>query len=313
MSPRYPQDRSGIGPQYGKDDDFTRRMRLHQSWYRDRVLRVPYGTGPGRSDKTFYGNMLTEESANAGLNFLSPGIFELAKQRTEGPGAEPLRLLRNMLSSQPMCFNLFGALALDLGNAANLVQALWGISASHVTCIRFEWAPEPAAEHLDDKTAFDALIEYETDGGRMGFIGIKTKLSEPFSLKKYDRKEYRRWMTEDAPWRTDAGGQVSRTRHNQLWRDHLLAWAMLRHPDSKYAEGRLTVVYHPKDRHCRNVIDGHCGLLRDKATFSAFDLATVVAAWKPLAEEWLSRFEQRYLTLEISEDAESTLSCGQRG
>ena len=84
-------------------------------------------------------------------------------------------------------------------------------------------------------------------------------------------KEYRRWMTEDAPWRSDAGGQVSRTRHNQLWRDHLLAWAMLRHPDSRYAEGRLTVVYHPGDRHCRNVIEGYRRLLRDEATFSAPD------------------------------------------
>ena len=74
--------------------------------------------------------MLTGESANTGLNFLTPGIIALAKQRiAEGPGAEPFRLLRNMLSSQPMCFNLFGELALDLDNAAELVQALWGTSA----------------------------------------------------------------------------------------------------------------------------------------------------------------------------------------
>ena len=305
MSAGHPNDRSGIGPQRGKDDDFTRRMRLHQSWYRDRVLRVPYGTGSWKRSSTFYGNMLTEESANAGLNFLTPGIFALARQRIAegGRGVEPFRLLRNMLSSQPMCFNLFGTLALDLDNAADLVQALWGTSASRVTCVRFDWAPEPAAEYLDDETAFDAFIEYETDGGRMGFIGIETKLRERFSPKKYDRKEYRRWMTEDSPWRMDAGGQVSRTRHNQLWRDHLLAWAMLRHPDSRYTEGRLTVVYHPGDRHCRNVIDGYRGLLRNEATFSAFDLATVVAAWKPLAGEWLSRFEERYLALESSEDA----------
>ena len=205
--------------------------------------------------------MLTGESANAGLNFLTPGIIALAKQRiAEGPGAEPFRLLRNMLSSQPMCFNLFGELALDLDNAAELVQALWGTSAIRVTCIRFDWAPAPAAEYLDDGTAFDAFIEYETDEGRMGFTGIETKLRERFSPKEYDGKKYRRWMTKDAPWRTDAGGQVSRTSHNQL--------------------------------------------LRDEATFSAFDLATVVAAWKPLVGKWLSRFEQRYLTLESSEDTE---------
>ena len=188
MSAGHTDDKRGIGPQCGSDDAFSRRMRLHQSWYRARVLRVPYGTGPRKSSTTCYGNMLTGESANAGLNFLTPDIFALAKRRIEeGRGVvEPFRLLRNMLSSQPMCFNLFGELALDLENAAESVQALWGTSVTRVTCIRFEWAPEPAAEYLDDGTAFDAFIEYETDEGRMGFIGIETKLSERFSPKEYD-------------------------------------------------------------------------------------------------------------------------------
>ena len=30
----------GEGPQYKGDDDFRRRMRLHQSWYRDQVLAI---------------------------------------------------------------------------------------------------------------------------------------------------------------------------------------------------------------------------------------------------------------------------------
>ena len=298
--------RRGVGPQSGSDDGFKKRMRLHQSWYRDRVLCVPYGTGPWKSSTTYYGNMLTEESAKDGLNFLTPSIFALAEKRiAEGHGVvEPFRLLRNMLASQSMCFNLFGELALDRdhGNATKLVQALWRTGAIHVTSVRFEWAPEPAAEYLNDRTAFDAFIEYETKDGRMGFIGIETKLSEPFSEVEYDREEYRRWMAEDSPWRSDARDKVSHTRHNQLWRDHLLAWAMLRPPDSKYVEGGLAVVYHPEDHRCREAIEGYRGLLRHDATFSTFDLATVVAAWKPLTGEWLSRFEQRYLALEDSKD-----------
>ena len=70
-----------------------------------------------------------------------------------------------------------------------------------MTEVRFEWAPAPASEYLNDRTTFDAFIEYETEGGRVGFIGIETKLCEPFSPREYDREEYRRWMTEDAPWR----------------------------------------------------------------------------------------------------------------
>ena len=308
MSAGHRSERRGIGPQSKSDDVFRRRMRLHQSWYRDQVLCVPYGTGPGKTSSTCYGNMLTDESASCGLNFVTPGIFGLAKQRIEErTGAvEPFRLTRNMLSSQPMCFNLFGELALDLGNAAELVRALWGISLKRVTCLRFEWAQAPMSEYLNDRTAFDAFIEYEMADGRRGFIGIETKLSEPFSQKEYDRCEYRRWMTKGSPWRADAGDQVSKARHSQIWRDHLLAWAMLRHPESNYAEGRLTVVYHPDDHRCRKVIDGYRALLDSEATFSAFDLATVMAAWKPLAGEWLAKFEQRYVTLAASENAQTS-------
>ena len=32
-----------IGPQYKRDDEFTRRLRWQQSWYRARVLRVAHG------------------------------------------------------------------------------------------------------------------------------------------------------------------------------------------------------------------------------------------------------------------------------
>ena len=292
----------GIGPQSKSDNDFAQRMRRHQSWYRACVLKVPYGTGPGPWSHTPYGNMLTEQSAEAGLNFLTPGIFDLAKRRiADGTGTvDSFRLMRNMLSSQPLCFNLFGELALDHVLATRLVRVLWGGHIARVTGVHIEWAPEPAAEYLDDRTAFDAFIEYETQDKRAGFVGIETKLSEPFSVRRYDKPAYRRWMTPDGPWRAAADGEVVKQAHNQLWRDHLLAWSLLRHPESQYAEGGLSVVYHPEDRRCRDVIAGYRALLRDAATFSSFDLAQVVSAWKPLAGPWLATFEQRYLALERS-------------
>lgn len=250
--------------------------------------------------------MLTEKSAYAGYNFLTPGIFDLAERRiAEGTGkVEDFRLLHNMLSSQPMCFNLFGELALDHNLATKLVRALWGEHIARITDVRIEWAPEPVAEYLDDRTAFDAFIEYEMEDGQAGFVGIETKLSESFSPRCYDKPTYRRWMTADSPWRADANKEVAKTRHNQLWRDHLLAWSLLRHRGSKYKEGGLMVVYHPEDCRCGRVLEGYRALLRDTATFSSFDLAEVVSAWKPLAGEWLLKFEQRYLALERSEGVE---------
>ena len=119
-------NRMNIGPQYAKDKRFTARMRFHQSWYRSKVLRVPYGIGPRSSNTTLYGNMLTHADGERGLNFLTPHIFEVAKRRLAMKKAaiEPFRLFCNMLSSQPMCFNLFGPLVDDLELATHLVQLL---------------------------------------------------------------------------------------------------------------------------------------------------------------------------------------------
>ena len=312
----------GYGPQYDGDDEFTRRMRFHQSWYRDRVLGEPYGTGPARTSTASYGNMLAEEPADRGCNFLTSAIFEVANERlAEGSGVvEPFRLKRNMLSSQPMCFNLFGELKRDRELATKLVralwgkeiEALWGSGMARVTDVRLEWAPDPK-EHLDDRTAFDAFIEYEMEGGEKGFIGIETKLTERFSHDFDDREgRYSKWLTAESPWGAVSPDEVADGKHNQLLRDHLLAWA-LRKESSEYARGSFVVVYHPEDEKCGGVIGDYRKLLRSEAALPLWeaDLRTVVDAWKAVAgEEWIRDFEKRYLDLDVSEAARVIASLG---
>ena len=152
-----------IGPQHAADSPFTARMRFHQSWYRARVLGVPCGVGPGPTSQSCYGNMLQAEHGERGLNFLRPDIFEQAQQRLRDSRGtvERFRLLNNLLSSQPLCFNLFGPLAADLDLATAAFGALLGShEVARVTQVRFEYAPEPQEEYLNDRTAFDAFAEF---------------------------------------------------------------------------------------------------------------------------------------------------------
>jgi len=44
-------------------------MRLHQSKYWAKLLKVDFGYGPNISSKKRYGNMLKTEDRNRGLNF----------------------------------------------------------------------------------------------------------------------------------------------------------------------------------------------------------------------------------------------------
>jgi hypothetical protein len=306
----------GYGPQYGKEDEFTKRMRFHQSWHRATVLQVPYGVGPGKRSKKPYGNMLTDEDAERGLNFLSQEIFKQAKRRVaESHGAvEGFRLMHNTLSSQPMCFNLFGLMVEDLGAATAFWKRVLPGEVKRVIRVEFELAPEPARDYMGDRTAFDAFVEYERVSGGTAFIGIEVKLTEPFSQAPSDARDgdrlYNRWFEhEKAPWVPTALKEFRNPKHHQLFRDHMLAFALAQHPPGKYVHGRLVLVRHPEDKKCAEVVKGYQGLLKDgDDTFLDMPLDKLLGLWsqeKLTGEwaEWMAGFRQRYMDLAASAEA----------
>ena len=300
---------SDLGPQCAQDNLLTRRMRKHQSWYRANELHLPYGTGPGPKDTKSYGNMLTRVDGEAGRNFLTQEIYEVALERiAQGGGVvEKFRLLHNMLSSQPMCLNLFGPLVRDHDLAKNLLLTLVPENILEVTQVNIEWAPQPASEYLNDRTAFDAFIEYRTEDGQLFGLGIETKLSEPFSQTVYDRPEYRRWMLfPNSPWQPDSWETVQAVEYNQLWRDHLLAVALHLHPESIYDHSRLLLVYHPEDIICARNFMSYKNLLReDDDSLLSLSIDQIVDLWLSVVREddhkkWLGSFKKRYIDLNLS-------------
>ncbi len=304
-------DPHDFGPQYSGDPPFTARHRLHQSWWRATVLGVPCGPGPRETSPSRYGNMLDAASGAAGMNFLAPEIFAVAKARlAEGGGTvERFRLLHNMLSSQPMCFNLFGPLVGHPERAVRLLRPLLEDDVARVRRVAIEWAPAPATSYLGDRTAFDAMIEYERADGSLVLVGIETKLTDSFSQKPYDGEVYRRWMRSPrSPYRTEAWGEVASPRHNQLWRNHLLAIAARDLPGSRYAAVKSMAVLHPGDEEGARVVASYRNLLRpDDDTFAARTLDEVVATFTSVAHAdevpWLDAFRRRYLALDLSDDA----------
>lgn len=298
----------GIGPQYSGDSEFTSRMRLHQSWYRSEVLRVPFGTGPGRTNTNHYGNMLDAAAAAQGANFLTPQIFEVAKRRiAESSGVEPFRCLHNMLSSQPMCFNLFGPLVDDLELATRVLRATFPGEVEKVEQVAIEHAPQPIADYLGDGTSFDAFIDYLRPDGSRAFLGIETKLTDQFSAQSYDRPRYRE-LTEhaDSAWLVTSWPNLADIRWNQLWRNQLLVQAILQHKTSSYAAGRLMLVRHPLDEACSVIVKEYRSMLARSDSFIDMPLDALVAKWEPTLAEmgervWMDRFIARYVRVHGSE------------
>lgn len=299
------------------DDKFTARMRFHQSWYRRQILHRSPGPNP-HAKGAIYGSHLTEKDGDAGRNFLTAKIYRvvqnrLGKNRGIVNVGDRRRLLMNLLSSQPMCFNLFASLANDLALATRLMQALPGMPSNiKVINVQIEYAPQPKRHYLNDATAFDAFIEYERANSIRGLVGIETKLTEPFSQKSYEFKDgYSRWRSSsDWWWRGRAKHFFPDKRYNQLWRNHLLAFAMLHQKDAAYDEAFCAVLYPEEDTSCADAIQAYRQRLRPETrhTLLEWTLGDVIDTWQGLAtgrvqRKWLADFRLRYLDLKKSEAA----------
>ncbi len=294
------------------DNGFKARMRFHQSWYRHHILGLSPGTHT--ATKGLYGNILREEDALSGSNFLTSDIADYVEQRIPNmPRNNNFSRLRcNLLSSQPMCFNLFARLAMDHELAARLMRTLPGLPDDlTVTDVVIEFAPDPAA-HLQDKTAFDAWVEYVRPNDIRGFIGIETKLTESFSATEYDFSErYAQWLTSSSWWwKPGSEEHFPDKKINQLWRNHLLAFSMLYQPDSSYDEAYGAVLYHDFDHACARSIAAYRPLLTHEAAGTLLDwpLSLVISRWRcaiksDCEQEWLDDLNLRYCDLAASQAA----------
>lgn len=284
----------------GKEPARIARYRSHQSWYREHVLRAR--PGQFRTYPTL-GSYLHEEDVvrDPSLNFLTAEAEAHAEERAvvvkgEGGALDPVRLRRNMLSSMPLCFNLFGSMRGEPAFLA-LVQQVFDSTATAIVDVICEYAPPPGREeYLNDRTAFDAVIFYETSAGPR-FLGIETKYTEPFSQKQYDTPRYRE-VTEASGWfanPTTAPDILKGSTSNQLWRTMMLAASMeLR---GEHGTGSVAVVALADDRGA----DAAVGILREHLTSQDrlvhVSLETIADAAEGMDElaAWAAAFRLRYL------------------
>lgn len=268
------------------------------------MLGVPAGTGPQPGSHTTYGNMLNAEDGAAGRNFLNSEIQAVAEARiAEGGTVEPFRCRHNMLSSQPMCFNLFGPLARRPELAAAFVTSVTGrVVEIEAGGLRIEDSPG----HLDDRTGLDASIRYVTADGARGVLGIETKLTEQFSAKVYaldSRPAYRRYSeAPGSPFALDRLEALTDARWNQLWRNQMVCEAIKDEEQRDHAE---QVVVFPDDMgDTADLVQQYASLLARPAAVRAMTLSATVNALRAGADredtEWLRAFRTRYVDLGLS-------------
>ena len=282
--------------------DFQRRARILQSMWRTEQ-GYPIGEHVGRGGGRPLGSRLAMPWAGETLaNYLSETIRQvirnevLDRETSRGKLYARPRIFHDLLSSQPLCFNLFAELQQDLALATAVLQVLAPDRVAQVTGIEFEHSPGRGDErYTGDRSAFDVYVEYRTPLDEGGSIGIEVKYHENLKGKAAQhRSRYDQVAEQMGCFRRECLGRLKSQPLQQIWRDHLLAGSLLENGD--FSDGFFVFLYPRDNPHCARAVSDYQDCLLDSDTFVAWTLETMADAIKQCTQaEWTDRFVDRYL------------------
>ena len=298
------------------------RWRQHR-WAVDELSIASFGTHPGRGtdpdvapDGIPNGTKLRDSDANAGSNFLTPSIFAIAQERVrdrqEYETVDATRLYRDLLSSMPMAFNLLGEASLPRSEDSRARLArLFGVDPTQPSDIVFEWSPaRRSTRYTNDRTAFDVALRLGDPAGPRTVVGIETKYHEhstkekapssrkPDALRRYKAQTDFLVAIAEASGAFKAGWhqRVLSTDLRQIWRDHLLALSMRRHPERWKPQSKYVLVFPQKNVSFSRAAESYASLLVDGDTsFQVRTIESVLEAAFANGESTQRDFQRRYL------------------
>jgi hypothetical protein len=287
---------------------FKRRARFQQALWRE-SQGFPIGTQPMRKRDgqkfRFLGSRLDLDYAlEFGANFITNNARECARRRVAHPEPHQTldvdRLYCDLLSSMPMCFNLFGELAADLKLADQAVHTWWTDVPGRVSAVRFEWSPgrRRAGEYLENRSAFDVAFELDLGKGQLGILGVETKYHEhckredpPVDHRK-SRYEFVS-MTRGLLSR-DQNDAILGTDLQQIWLDHLLAESMLLHESKRWAWAGFALVHPVQNPSYASATGRYRQLLEAEVDIRVSTLEELLDA-DVLPDTFAADFSERYL------------------
>lgn len=286
---------------------FRRELRYHQAQWRE-AHGHPIGTQPivpkpNTAPARLVGSRIPLDfGRQTGANFLGRRAWDAAGARTSyierHQSFDHQRLWADLLSSQAMCFNLFGDLTTDLRLANRAVRAWWPDVPGMVREIRFAHSPgrlDPA--YLGNLVDFDAAFILDLDDGTTGILAVvtayhginKRQLPKPTRLPRY-----RQVSERSGVFKPEAMDAVNGTHLIHIWLDHILVHSMLQHPDDRCSWGRLVVVHPAGNSDFDKACAEYDSLLVDRSTFASTTIENMLHAGA-LSATTTAAFRDRYL------------------
>ena len=280
-------------------------LRLMQALWREEQ-GLPIGRHPrsGSSSRPLGSRIAMPEAKESLGNYLTDTIRQVVRDELAAASADQKlfsapRIYDDLLSSQPLCFNLFGELKADLGVATALGRHIWPNRVQRVTRIEFEHSPGRGdVAYLGNRSAFDVYLEHTTPEGGLGFIGIEVKYHEDLRTESDETRERVHEVAlnsglfdeHDIP-------KLARPPLQQVWFDHLLALSMLLADRERWQGNGLFVFLHPAANLASyRVVSRYERCLRRPGAFQRLTLEEVLAALQVVNEApWVELFRDRYL------------------
>jgi hypothetical protein len=274
---------------------FQREARVLQSLWR---AEKRYECGHYRGRRL---GSLLKRTEDPRANFLDDCTWSVVQTvledaKGEGKLISRSRLFNNLLSSQPLAFNLFGHLSRDRPLATRVFAKMSPGRVAEVVSVDFEHSPGRGDRRFTgDRSAFDVFVRYRAATGGDGFAGIEVKYHE--DLQNKPSKHHPRYDEIAAGMKCFAEGSLPQLRRRplqQVWRDHLLAGSLLQ--TGEFSEGMFVVLSPARNQACEDVVKRYRACLTNSRTFEHWHLEDFVGVLRDeTSEPWVTEFHDRYL------------------
>lgn len=296
-------------PKDAETTQFKRRARLQQALWRE-SRNIPIGSHPmrpkeGQDSRPLGSRIDVNVAREKKWNFLNTAAEHAVEHRLKNPQKHQMldvdRLHADLLSSMPMCFNLFAPLRDDLALANRAVRAWWPQIPGTVIDVRFEWSPgrREAGRFLENASAFDVAFELDLGNGQRGLLGIETKYHEdcrreakPSSDARIAR--YSLVSERSGAFLPGAIDAIRGTELQQIWLDHLLALSMTQDESEPWHWTGFVLVHPARNPSYALATQRYRKWLRQPESLTVSTLEALLGA-NVLPYEISQTFKQRYL------------------
>ena len=230
---------------------FLKEAARHQTEFKEKNISKEYKNFDSYPNVKYW---LTDEDGKEGKIYYK-GFDILKAVRGRYPNFYDNRD-SNMLRSEHIPFNLFIPFRNNLDFCRQVFNEILDNCIKSIDKIKIEYAPTPKEDYLDDRTSFDAYIEYTHTDNSRGIIAIEVKYTEKeYPLEKGSKQEkdindekgkYYSITKECGIYKPNVIDKLKTDLFRQIWRNHLLAESILIEDKDKFKHAH-SLIFYPKD------------------------------------------------------------------